>query len=127
MLLKKIILFLFILSTLSFALQIDSLKFDKKLKKNTKISKSFLLINDSNEEKTYLLSIEGNNNVQVKPKILNIKAFQEKEFFIEVTGKKEGNEHYFLIIKDSTPSSNKNEEGLEIIKILKILQNYTVI
>lgn len=126
MILKKVIIFLFILNIVTFALEIDSIKFDKKLKKNTKISKIFSLRNDSNENKTYHLSIEENEDVNIKPKILNISPFKKKEFFIEVNGKQEGKGQYYLVINETNPSFSKKEKGLKLIKTIKILQKYTV-
>lgn len=103
--LKKIIFFL-ILNVGAFAFKIDNLDFDGTMGIGSKESKSYVLTNTKNFPLRYRLNIEGNpENIVVSPKTIIVPPHSEKSFSIVVTGKKEGENHYFLILE---------EEGLNL-------------
>lgn len=122
---KKILLF-FILSVSVFCLEISDMRFDKEIELGKKVSKEFTLENNSEKDKVYRLGIEGDKNVKVKPNIINLKKFEKKKFKVEAIGKTKGNHQYYLIIKETKNLNKTNEEGVEILKNLRILQKYNV-
>lgn len=124
--LKKIIIFM-LTNILAFSFEINEIRFDKEILKGKKDSKEFVVNNSNNNKKAYLLSIEGDENVKVIPKILQIKSGEKELFKIEVDGKKSKGEHqYYLVIKELKSPKEIQGRGVEILKTIKILQKYTV-
>ncbi|MGO5426347.1 hypothetical protein [Fusobacterium mortiferum] len=126
--LKKIVILLLLCTTFVFAFEINTIRFDEEVSKGKKVSKTFSVGNNSEKVKVYKLAIEGDKNVKVKPNAITIKPFERKEFTIEVNGKKKGENQYYLMIKEikTSVSQKENEEGIELLKTIKILQKYTV-
>lgn len=117
---KKILLFLVICS-LSFALELDSIDFDKKIKIGNSGQKEYTLINNSDVEKEFYL-FSSDENVKVYPKGLRLIPYQSKKFLIKVIPKEIGKREYYLIIKEIARERKKGVVNMN--KLVRIKQGY---
>lgn len=64
------VLILFLIRDNIFAISIDSLDFNQKLKKGEKVEKIMTIANNSNETLEYILAIDGTKNIGIDHKNL---------------------------------------------------------
>ena len=111
--------------TFSFSFKLSELEFGETVQKGLKKSKSYTLTNNNKVNKLYTISAQGDKNIKISPNALNLKPLDSRKFTIEVTGKGKVGEHeYFLIVKDV--NKEKSKEGVDLNKIVRIKQKYTI-
>ena len=111
--------------TFSFSFKLSELEFSEIVSKGTKKSKRYTLTNNNKVNKLYTISVESDKNIKISPNALNLKPLDSRNFTIEVTGKGKVGEHsYFLVIKEV--NKEKSKEGVDLNKIVRIKQKYTI-
>lgn len=124
--LKKIILYFF-MCVLTYSFEVSDIRFDKVVGKGEKVSKNYILGNTGEKEIMYKLSIEGSKNIKIRPNVIRLKPNETKKFDIEVTGKgKAGKYNYYFIAQEMELPELKSEEGVKVLKTIKIFQEYEI-
>ena len=111
--------------TFSFSFKMNELEFSETVSKGLKKSKTYTLTNNNKVNKLYAIYVEGDKNIKISPNALNLKPLDSREFTLEVTGNgKVGVHKYFLVVKEV--NKDKIKSGIDINKIIKIKQEYTI-
>ncbi len=118
-----IIMLIFNISIFSFSL--NNLEFNETIKKGEIKTKEYILGNNTNEIKKYLISIDS-TNLEIEPKTFVLPPEKEQKFYIKVLGKgSDGtNEFYLTIIEKNFNRDSSNKNLLYLNKIVQIKQKY---
>lgn len=102
---------------------LNSSNFDKEVKNGEKVSKIFILKNNTNDKKKYRLTSD-NKNVDITPKIILLYPKKQKNFKITINGTgKMGENRYYLKIFEET-LKKPISKGIKINKTINIEQRY---
>lgn len=124
---KKILLIIImlILNISIFSFSLNNLEFNETIKKGEIKTKEYILGNNTNEIKKYLISIDS-TNLEIEPKTFILPPEKEQKFYIKVLGKgSDGtNEFYLTIIEKNLNRDSSNKNLLYLNKIVQIKQKY---
>lgn len=118
-----IIMLIFNISIFSFSL--NNLEFNETIKKGEIKTKEYILGNNTNEIKKYLISIDS-TNLEIEPKTFVLPPEKEQKFYIKALGKgSDGtNDFYLTIIEKNFNRDSSNKNLLYLNKIVQIKQKY---
>lgn len=125
---KKIsFIMLIILNTNLFCFSLNSIKFEKIIKKGDSGEKKYELINNTNKTKKYELKTD-NDYVKVTPEKFILLKKSRKNFIIKVKGDERKGEHsYHIIINEKILNRDiKNKNIIYLNKIIRIKQKYYI-
>ena len=116
------VLILFLIRDNIFAISIDSLDFNQKLKKGEKVEKIMTIANNSNETLEYILAIDGTKNIGIDHKKFSLKS---KRISFKIVAEREvGDKDFFIII---TERKLEKIDGITTNFRYRIKQKYTVV
>lgn len=119
------VLILFLIRDNIFAISIDSLDFNQKLKKGEKVEKIMTIANNSNETLEYILAIEGTKNIKIDYKKFSLKSKETKRIGFKIVAEREvGDKDFFIII---TERKLEKTDGITTNFRYRIKQKYTVV
>lgn len=119
------VLILFLIRDNIFAISIDSLDFNQKLKKGEKVEKIMTIANNSNETLEYILAIEGTKNIKIDYKKFSLKSKETKRISFKIVAEREvGDKDFFIII---TERKLEKIDGITTNFRYRIKQKYTVV
>ena len=119
------VLILFLIRDNIFAISIDSLDFNQKLKKGEKVEKIMTIANNSNETLEYILAIDGTKNIGIDHKKLSLKSKETKRISFKIVAEREvGDKDFFIII---TERKLEKIDGITTNFRYRIKQKYTVV
>jgi hypothetical protein len=119
------VLILFLIRDNIFAISIDSLDFNQKLKKGEKVEKIMTIANNSNETLEYILAIEGTKNIKIDYKKFSLKSKETKRIGFKIVAEREvGDKDFFIII---TERKLEKIDGITTNFRYRIKQKYTVV
>lgn len=124
---KGIIFLYFILRFSSFAYEISDLKFSKEVSLGEEAVKEYTIRNNDSYDVRYSFSIEGAENVKVKPSVLVLSPEEEKKFYIHVkAGNETGKKNYYFVINEKVVAPKTDKAQLYINLKSRIFQEYIV-
>ena len=96
------VLILFLIRDNIFAISIDSLDFNQKVKKKgKKVEKIMTIANNSNETLEYILAIDGTKNIGIDHKKFSLKSKETKRISFKIVAEREvGDKDFFIIITE---------------------------
>lgn len=119
------VLIIFLIRDNIFAISIDSLDFNQKLKKGEKVEKIMTIANNSNETLEYILAIEGTKNIEIDYKKFSLKSKETKRIGFKIVAEREvGDKDFFIII---TERKLEKTDGITTNFRYRIKQKYTVV
>lgn len=119
------VLILFLIRDNIFAISIDSLDFNQKLKKGEKVEKIMTIANNSNETLEYILAIDGTKNIGSDHKKFSLKSKETKRISFKIVAEREvGDKDFFIII---TERKLEKIDGITTNFRYRIKQKYTVV
>lgn len=119
------VLILFLIRDNIFAISIDSLDFNQKLKKGEKVEKIMTIANNSNETLEYILAIDGTKNIVIDHKKFSLKSKETKRISFKIVAEREvGDKDFFIII---TERKLEKIDGITTNFRYRIKQKYTVV
>lgn len=119
------VLIIFLIRDNIFAISIDSLDFNQKLKKGEKVEKIMTIANNSNETLEYILAIEGTKNIEIDYKKFSLKSKETKKISFKIVAEREvGDKDFFIII---TEKKLEKIDGITTNFRYRIKQKYTVV
>ena len=119
------VLILFLIRDNIFAISIDSLDFNQKLKKGEKVEKIMTIANNSNETLEYILAIDGTKNIGIDHKKFSLKSKETKRISFKIVAEREvGDTDFFIII---TERKLEKIDGITTNFRYRIKQKYTVV
>lgn len=119
------VLILFLIRDNIFAISIDSLDFNQKLKKGEKVEKVMTIANNSNETLEYTLTIEGTKNIGIDYKKFILNSKESKRVNFEIRAEREvGDKEFFVIV---TERKIEKIDGITTNFRYRIKQKYTVV
>lgn len=127
---KKIIILIVMIITSSlssYSFQMDTVNFDKVIKKNDKESKEYTIVNNSFDLKEYELYIEETpNNIKIEPKKFKLKPNDEQIVNLTIEGtKRKGEYSYYFVVIDKNLSEKKSNAAI-LNKKIRIKQKYSI-
>lgn len=123
----KYLLFYFIITVFSFSFELSDSNLDLEIIKGSSMSKEFYLINNSTLEKEYFFN-STEKNIKIIPKGFRLNPFEKKKFqiLVNTANKEVGKYYHYLKIKENIKKNPTNNE-ININKLFKIKQSYTII